>query len=197
MGNLRSVEKGFAKVGVHAVVTADPQAVSHAQAVVLPGVGAFGQAMENLRTSKLLDPVEDAINADKPFLGICLGLELLFTESEEFGPVAGMGVIPGKVVRFAVQPDLKIPHMGWSAVEITQPAPVFDGVPNGSMFYFVHSYYVAPEQAEAVAGVTTHGMRFAAAVWKENLFACQFHPEKSGAVGLRMLKNFGHLAGNA
>ena len=195
MGNLRSVEKGFARVGFPALVTADSQVVERAQAVVLPGVGAFGQAMDNLRARGLQEPVKQAIGSGKPFLGICLGLELLFDESEEFGPVAGMGILPGRVVRFPAQPDLKIPHIGWSPVEIVRPAPIFEGVPNGSMFYFVHSYYVAPEQSAVVAGETMHGLRYASAVWKGNLFACQFHPEKSGAVGLRMLENFGRLAG--
>lgn len=197
MGNLRSVEKGFGRVGFPALVTDDPQTVRRAQAVVLPGVGAFGQAMENLQSRGFLSPIKEAIGEGKPFLGICLGLELLFTESEEFGPVAGMDVLPGKVIRFPAQPDLKIPHMGWSPVEIVQPAPVFQGVPSGSMLYFVHSYYVAPEQSAVVAGETVHGLRFAAAVWKGNLFACQFHPEKSGAVGLQMLENFGRLAKDA
>ena len=195
MGNLRSVEKAFQHIGVCAAVTADPDRVADAQAVVVPGVGAFGKAMDNLAAAGLIEPVKQAIQGGKPFLGICLGLQILFTESEEFGPVAGLGMLPGRVVRFPADPALKVPHMGWNAVERRSPAPPLAGLMPGSMCYFVHSYYVAPDQSEVIAATTDHGVTFASAVWRDNIFACQFHPEKSGATGLAVLEHFARWAG--
>jgi glutamine amidotransferase len=195
MGNLRSVVKGFEKAGVVAEVTSDPRVVAGASAVVLPGVGAFGMAMEHLRAGGLDVAVTEAIAAGKPFMGICLGLQLLFEESEEFGPVRGLGVLPGKVVRFfpdGAPAGIKIPHMGWNALRLAAPTPVLAGIPEGEYVYFVHSYYIAPTDPTIVATTTDFGGQpFASAVATGNLFACQFHPEKSGAMGLQMLKNFG------
>lgn len=198
MGNLRSVVKGFEKVGVTAVVTADPAVVASAQGVVLPGVGAFGMAMEHLTAAGLTSVIRQVIQAGTPFLGICLGLQLLFTESEEFGPVKGLDILPGRVVRFfpeGAPPGVKIPHMGWNSIEQEQDTPVLQGIPNGEHVYFVHSYYVAPEDATLTATSTEYaGFRFTSSVARGSLYACQFHPEKSGAMGLQMLKNFGEMA---
>jgi len=199
MGNLRSVVKGLEKVGVEAHVTADPAVVAAADGVVLPGVGAFGMAMEHLRAAGLDSVITAAIDAGKPFLGICLGLQLLFSESEEFGPVRGLGVIPGKVVRFFLDgapTGVKIPHMGWNGMQKATPTPVLDGIPEGEYVYFVHSYYVAPDDPSVIATTTEYGgFRFTSSVTRGNLFACQFHPEKSGAMGLQMLRNFAALVG--
>ena len=201
MGNLRSVVKGLEKVGVSAEVTADPAVVAAADGVVLPGVGAFGMAMEHLRAAGLDSVITAAIDAGKPFLGICLGLQLLFSESEEFGPVRGLGVIPGNVVRFfpdGAPAGVKIPHMGWNGIQKATPTPVLDGIPEGEYVYFVHSYYVAPDDPSVVATTTEYGgFRFTSSITRGNLFACQFHPEKSGAMGLRMLRNFGALVEKA
>jgi len=197
MGNLRSVVKGLEKVGVIAEVTSDPAVVAVADAVVLPGVGAFGMAMEHLRAAKLDNVIKQAIAADKPFLGICLGLQLLFSESEEFGPVRGLDILPGKVVRFFPQgapAGVKIPHMGWNALEMAAPTPLLDGIAEGEHVYFVHSFYVAPDESSISATFTEYGgFRFTSSVTRGNLFACQFHPEKSGAMGLKILENFGKL----
>jgi len=193
MGNLRSVQKGFERVGFEAVVTGDPKMVRDAHAVVLPGVGAFGAAMERLKKSGLLEEIVRAIKTGKPYLGICLGLQLLFTESEEGGRYEGMDLIKGKVVRF--KGDLKVPHMGWNRIRIVKPNPLLEGIPDGAYFYFLHSYYVVPEDFSVVAATTEYGVEFASMVWRDNLFATQFHPEKSQKLGLRMLENFGKLAG--
>jgi glutamine amidotransferase len=197
MGNLRSVVKGFEKVGVAAEVTADPAAVRAADGVVLPGVGAFGMAMEHLCAAGMDGAIRDVVAAGTPFLGICLGLQLLFTESEEFGPVRGLDVLPGRVVRFFPDgaPDgVKIPAMGWNAITRAAPTPVLDGVEDGAYVYFVHSFYVAPDDPSIIATTTEHGgLRYASSVARGNLYACQFHPEKSSAIGLRMLKNFGAM----
>ncbi|MHB9024633.1 MAG: imidazole glycerol phosphate synthase subunit HisH [Armatimonadota bacterium] len=198
MGNLRSVVKGFEQVGVAAVVTANPREVAAADAVVLPGVGAFGMAMDHLCRAGLDVAIKEAILAGTPFLGICLGLQLLFSESEEFGPVRGLDVLPGRVVRFfpeGAPADIKIPHMGWNRVTRQAPTPALEGIPDGEHFYFVHSYYVAPEDPDIIATTTEYGgFRFTSSVARGNLFACQFHPEKSSALGLRLLQNFGEMA---
>jgi glutamine amidotransferase len=197
MGNLRSVQKAFEAVGYRAVVTRDPKTIADAGHVVLPGVGAFGDCMRNLETYGLIDPVLRAIEAGKPFLGICLGLQLLFGESEEFGTHRGLGVMPGKVVRFSPPaaggpaPPLKVPHMGWNTVAMRKPSPLLDGVPDGSHLYFVHSYYVVPDDPAVVCTTTDYGGSFASSVARDNIFACQFHPEKSQGVGLRIIRNFG------
>jgi glutamine amidotransferase len=199
MGNLRSVHKGFERVGFQATVTQDPMKIKGALGLVLPGVGAFRMAMENLRSLRLVDPILTFIESGRPFLGICLGLQLLFRESEEFGYQEGLGVFRGRVVRFpfgdstarSTRSGLKVPHMGWNAVQLKKRLPALDGIENGAHFYFVHSYYPIPEEPEIVATTTDYGGEFTSSVGRGNLFACQFHPEKSQTLGLRILKNFG------
>jgi glutamine amidotransferase len=190
MGNLRSVQKGFEKVGHQAVITSDPDVLRRATKVVLPGVGAFGDAMAELRRRDLVEPIRDAIHAGKPFLGICLGLQLLFDKGHEGGEHQGLGVLPGKVVRFELPHDYKVPHMGWNQLLIRRPAPILDGLGEGTHVYFVHSYYVVPEDASVVATETEYGQPFCSMVWRDNVYATQFHPEKSQADGLRILRNF-------
>jgi len=193
MGNLRSVQKGFEKVGQAATITSDPKELATADKIVLPGVGAFGDAMAELRRRELVQPIRDAIKAGKPFLGICLGLQLLFDVGYEGGEFEGLGVLRGKCVRFDLAAPLKVPHMGWNGGSIKRRAPVLEGLADGTFFYFVHSYYVVPDDAGLVAIETEYGHPFCAAVWRDNLFATQFHPEKSQADGLRILKNFAEL----
>jgi len=195
MGNLRSVQKGFERVGHEAVVTREPAVIDRASHVVLPGVGAFGDCMANVTRYGLVDPIHRAIQAGKPFLGICVGFQLLFAESEEFGYHKGLGLLPGKVKAIPL-PDgrvssYKIPHMGWNTIRIDKPAPPLQDIESESYVYFVHSYYVEPEDPNLVSTETDYGLSFASSVWKDNIFATQFHPEKSQAVGLQMLKNFG------
>jgi imidazole glycerol-phosphate synthase subunit HisH len=242
MGNLRSVQKAFEAVGHRAMVTRNPRVIADASHVVLPGVGAFGDCMRNLEAYGLIDPIKQAIAAGKPFLGICLGLQLLFTESEEFGRHKGLDIIPGRVVRFAWegarlgapgvggcnwegarltgaepvsagsgreggiapgageiggcdrQPRLKVPHMGWNAIVPKRKSPVLEAVPEGASMYFVHSYYVVPDDPGVVCTATEYGAPFVSSITRENIFACQFHPEKSQAAGLRILQNFGALS---
>jgi glutamine amidotransferase len=189
MGNLRSVEKGFQKVGIEVSVTADPQVIDDAAAVVLPGVGAFRDCIRNLSDLSLTDAVVRSIQKGKPYLGICLGMQVLFSESEEFGRCRGLDIFRGKVVRFAT--GMKVPHMGWNTVTIEKRPPVFDGIEDNSYFYFVHSYYVVPEDRDVISGVTDYNGRFTSMIWKDNVLATQFHPEKSQALGLRILKGFG------
>ncbi len=198
MGNLRSVQKAFEKVGYQAKVTSDPADVETADRLVLPGVGAFKDCMDNLRDGGFIDPILRHVESGKPFLGICLGLQLLFTESEEFGRHQGLGIIPGKVVRFPADmreggEELKVPHMGWNRIEIKQEIPLYRGVENGSFAYFVHSYYVVPEDAQSVATATDYGISFCSSICRDNVMATQFHPEKSQQVGLQILENFGKL----
>jgi len=195
MGNLRSVEKGFLKVGVDAKVVTDPRSVNDAEAIVLPGVGAFRDCMRNLDQMKLIEPILKSVRNGKPYLGICLGLQMLFTESEEFGVYKGLDVLKGKVVRFQV--DLKVPHMGWNTVRLLKNPPIFDGIKDESYFYFVHSYYVAPDDEGIIAGTTDYGMTFTSMVRKDNIIATQFHPEKSQETGLKILKNFGEFVKRA
>ncbi len=191
MGNLRSVSKAFEAVGHQAVVTRDAWVIGNASHVVLPGVGAFGDCMSNVEQYGLVGPIRTAIRSGKPFLGICLGLQVLFSESEEFGSHEGLDIIRGKVRRFAVDPALKVPHMGWNEVNFQRACPLFDGIADGVHWYFVHSYYVDPTDKAVTATTTTYGNTFVSAIWCDNLVACQFHPEKSQAVGLRLIKNFG------
>ncbi|MEK7842504.1 MAG: imidazole glycerol phosphate synthase subunit HisH, partial [Deltaproteobacteria bacterium] len=199
MGNLRSVQKGFERVGHNCIITRNPEEISNASHVVLPGVGAFKNCMDNLKNYGLIEPILNAIKSGKPFLGICLGLQLLFSESEEFGKHKGLDVIKGKVVRFVFNnpqsairnPQLKIPHMGWNDIKIKNRPAVLKDIPDGSYLYFVHSYYVAPEDTNVIATTTFYGIDFASSIWKDNIFACQFHPEKSQKTGLKILKNFG------
>ena len=193
MGNLRSVQKGFEKVGFQAQITSDPRHIEAAEKVVLPGVGAFKDAIGELRRRELVGPICEAIEAGKPFLGICLGLQLLFDVSYEGGQYEGLGVLPGEVVRFDVPPEFKVPHMGWNSAHICRPAPILRGIDEGTYFYFVHSYYVVPKQHEVVAIETDYHQPFCAMIWRDNLFATQFHPEKSQRHGLQILQNFAEL----
>jgi len=190
MGNLRSVTNAFVRLGAPIAVTSDAAAVREASGLVLPGVGAFGKCVENLRSFGLFDPIKEEIAAGKPYLGICLGMQILLDSSEETPGVAGMSVIRGRVLRF--KGAMKIPHMGWNSIEIARQSEMFDGIPDGSYFYFVHSFYPAPEEPVAAA-YTDYGVRFTSALQKENLFACQYHPEKSQAIGMRLLRNFVRL----
>jgi len=193
MGNLRSVQKGFEKVGHQAVVTSDPARVAAAEKVVLPGVGAFEDAIAELRRLGLVKPVLDAIHSGKPFLGICLGLQLLFDVGYENGRHEGLGVLRGEVVRFQLPKGYTVPHMGWNQLAIRRPAPVLRGLDEGTYAYFVHSYYVVPADQNVVATETDYGGPFCSMIWRDNLFATQFHPEKSQSDGLRILRNFAEL----
>lgn len=189
MGNLKSVEKGFKKVGIDTVVTSDPKIVNGAEAVVLPGVGAFRDCVRNLTDLSLTEAVIASINKGKPFLGICLGLQVLFSESEEFGACKGLDIFRGKVVRF--QEGLKVPHMGWNTVKIINRPPILSDIEDNAFFYFVHSFYVVPEDKGTIATTTDYGTTFASMIWKDNVFATQFHPEKSQDLGLKVLAGFG------
>ena len=194
MGNLRSVEKAFLKVGYDVRVTSRPEDVRKADGVVLPGVGAFRDCMKELSDLGMTDAVVKAIIEGKPYLGICLGLQVLFSESEEFGRCRGLDIFRGRVVRFELEDRaLKIPQMGWNQVSLKRQCPLFRDIPDNSYFYFVHSFYVAPDDEAVVAGTTEYGVPFTSAVWKDNIYAVQFHPEKSQALGLRLLKNFGDI----
>ncbi len=200
MGNLRSVQKGFEKLGFAAMVTADPKRLLEADKVVLPGVGAFADCMRNLEQGGFVEPILRVIREGRPFLGICLGLQLLFTESEEFGLHRGLDVIPGRVVRFAdgmeeAGEELKVPHMGWNQLSFKRRPPLFAGLEEGTNVYFVHSFFVKPEDEGVIATTTTYGIEFCSSVWKDNVVATQFHPEKSQEKGLMMLKNFGEMKG--
>ena len=195
MGNLRSVQKAFEKVGFPATITSDPEQVARADQVVLPGVGAFGDALAELNQRNLIEPICEAIQSGKPFLGICLGLQLLFDISFEGGEHRGLGVIPGQVVRFELPKQYKVPHMGWNQARIRRPAPVLKDIPDQTHLYFVHSYYVVPEDTDVVAIEVDYHRPFCAMVWRDNLFATQFHPEKSQKYGLQLLKNFAELTG--
>ena len=195
-GNLRSVEKAFQKVGVAAEVTKDKNTIRGAKGIVFPGVGSFDAAIKELRNLSLEGVIGEAIALGKPFLGICLGMQHLFESSEE-GKEKGLALLPGTVKKFnfAGGPwsNLSIPHMGWNRLLIKHKAPIFDGIEDGAMFYFAHSYYAAPQDEQIVATRTDYGPEFASAVWKGNIYGIQFHPEKSGAAGLKVLANFGAL----
>jgi glutamine amidotransferase len=193
MGNLRSVQKGLERVGFEAMVTRDVGQIESARGVVLPGVGAFSACMENLGKFGLIEPIRGLVRQAKPFLGICLGFQLLFSESEEFGKQKGLDLFPGKVVGFHPREDLKVPHMGWNRVEKQKDSPFLDGIATGDYVYFVHSFYVAPEDPTIVATTTDYGQPFVSSIATERLFACQFHPEKSQELGLRILSNFGRF----
>jgi glutamine amidotransferase len=193
MGNLRSVQKAFERAGHTVTITDDAAVLADATKVVLPGVGAFRDAIAALRSRQLVEPIRAAIAAGKPFLGICLGLQLLFDRSFEDGQYEGLGVVPGEVVRFEVPVEFKVPHMGWNQVRFRQRAPIFNGIEEGAYFYFVHSYFVVPREASVIATETDYSQPFCSSIWRGNLFATQFHPEKSQASGLRVLKNFAEL----
>jgi len=193
MGNLRSVQKGFERVGFQAEVTREVSKIASARGVVLPGVGAFQACMENLRRFELIEPIRRVVREQKPFLGICLGFQLLFAESEEFGLQKGLDLFPGRVVGFHAGNGLKVPHMGWNRIEKKRDTPFLDGLSNGDYVYFVHSFYVVPEDSSLVATTTEYGRSFVSSIATERLFACQFHPEKSQELGLRILANFGRF----
>jgi len=194
MGNLRSVQKAFESVGHAAAVSSDPREIAAADKLVLPGVGAFGDAMAELRRRALIGPIGEAVAAGKPLLGICLGLQLLFEQGFEDGVHEGLGVLAGCVRRFETPPGFKVPHMGWNQVALARRPPIFAEVPDNAYFYFVHSYFADPTDPQVVAGTTDYPAPFCSMVWRGNLFATQFHPEKSQAQGLRVLRNFAELA---
>ncbi len=203
MGNLRSVVKGFEKIGVSAVITRKPEEIEGASHVVLPGVGAFEDCMRNLEAYGLIDPILKSVESGKPFLGICLGLQVLLEESDEFGAHKGLGIIKGSVVTFA--PDmvvetpagterLKVPHMGWNSIKKEKESRLLGGIKDGEYFYFVHSHYAAPTEPSVRLTTTRYGKDFTSSVEVDNIMAVQFHPEKSQGAGLRVLKNFSLLS---
>ncbi len=189
-GNIRSVENALRALSLEAKLTRNPQEILAADRVILPGVGAFGDAVEKLHRFGLVDVIRRCVEEGKPFLGICLGLQLMFDESEESPGVKGLSLLPGKIVRIPEGEGRKIPHIGWNDLRCREDSRLFAGIPTGSYVYFVHSYYLQAEQPEVVAATTEYGPTIHAAVEHGNLFACQFHPEKSGDVGMAILKNF-------
>jgi len=200
MGNLRSVQKALEHLGATTHITSDPADLHAADAVVLPGVGAFGAAIQRLNDAGLIPALRRTVEAGKPFLGICLGLQLLFENSSESPGVAGLGILKGRVVGFAETPNfpLRIPHMGWSRLRLAQPdCPLWQGVPDGAYVYFVHSYYAVPADESLITAYCDYGVRFACAVGAGNLYAVQFHPEKSSDTGLQILRNFLAVVGVA
>jgi len=190
-GNLRSVQRALAQVGGDVIVTRDPDVVHRADQIVVPGQGAFGVFMQGLGERGLGEALREAIASGRPYLGICLGLQILFDESEEQGPCPGLGVIAGRVVRLApADPRLKVPHIGWNQLAFRRRDPLLAGIADGAHVYFVHSYHAVPDDASLVTLEAEHGVRLTAAVRQDNVFACQFHPEKSQAIGLQILRNF-------
>jgi imidazole glycerol-phosphate synthase subunit HisH len=196
MGNLRSVQKGLERTGSVAEITRDLAKIQSARGVVLPGVGAFSACMENLHKFGLSEPIREIVRRKIPFLGICLGFQLLFSESEEFGRQKGLDLFPGRVVGFKARENLKVPHMGWNRIEKKIDSPFLDGLSSGDYVYFVHSFYVIPDKGSIVATTTDYGDSFVSSIATESLFACQFHPEKSQELGLRILANFGRFVEN-
>ena len=195
MGNLGSVSNACKFLGLDADIITAPRQMDNCRAIILPGVGAFGDCMAHLTEHGFVAPIQKWIVSGKPFMGICLGLQALFQTSEETLGVEGLGIFKGSVKRFRIAPELKVPQIGWNAVKQKQPGcPMFGNIDDGAYFYFVHSFYVAPEDKSIVAGETDYGLKYCSAVWKDNVFAVQFHPEKSQAAGLQMLKNFGAQA---
>lgn len=192
-GNIKSVEKALIYLGEEPVVSRDPEILKKADKVILPGVGSFGESMANLHRFGLVSVIQDMIKEGKPFLGICLGLQLLFESSEESPGVDGLGILRGKIKKIPPAQGLKIPHMGWNSLELQNNGRLFRGIPQDAYVYFVHSYYLEAEEPEIVKAVTRYGTCIHASVEKGNVFACQFHPEKSGEVGLKILDNFIHL----
>src|SRR3954470_1287106 len=192
MANLRSVQKAFEAVGAPAGIIATPEEVRATDLLVLPGVGAFKDAVATLRSKHLAEPIVDHIRRGRPFLGICLGLQMLFDVGYEDGEHQGLGVLRGQCVRFDVDRTmgLKVPHMGWNQLDVRRPSPLFNGLPEGAAVYFVHAYYVEPEDENVIATTTDYGVPFVSSVWRDNVMATQFHPEKSQKVGLQILSNF-------
>ena len=189
-GNIKSVEKAMSYLGQEAVITRDRDVINASDKVILPGVGAFGDAMQKIKEYHLTNVIYDVIEQKKPFLGICLGLQLLFETSEESEGVAGLGVLKGDIVRIPAKEGLKIPHMGWNTIQVKENATLFQGISKDAYVYFVHSYYLKAKEIEDVAATTLYSTEIHAAVEHEKVFACQFHPEKSGTVGLKILENF-------
>lgn len=193
-GNLKSVEKAFLHLGKEAVITRNQDEILCADKVVLPGVGAFGDAMHKLHSYHLVDTIKKVVDNKTPLLGICLGLQLLFESSEESVGVKGLSILEGEIVRIPDQKDLKIPHIGWNSLQVSEGAKLFQGLPKNPYVYFVHSYYLKAKNEKEVAATTEYSTIIHASVEKDNVFACQFHPEKSGDVGLQILRNFAMLA---
>ena len=189
-GNIKSVEKAIQFLEEEAVITRDPEKILSAEGVILPGVGAFGDAMANLRESGLDEVIREVVKKEIPFLGICLGLQLLFESSEEAPGVAGLGILKGKILRIPERAGLKIPHIGWNSLSFPNEGRLFRGLSENAYVYFVHSYYLQAEEEEIVKATTEYGVTIHASVEKDNVFACQFHPEKSSAVGRKILQNF-------
>ena len=189
-GNIRSVEKALLALGEEVLVTRDKEAILSAERIILPGVGAFGDAMGRLHNYGLVDVIRQAAAENIPFLGICLGLQLLFERSEESGRVQGLGILKGEILRIPDHADVKVPHIGWNSIALTNSGRLFKGVPEHSYVYFVHSYFLRAAEEEIVTASTVYGTQIHASVEKGNIFACQFHPEKSSRVGLKILKNF-------
>lgn len=189
-GNLKSVEKAIRYLGEDCIVTRQPQEIRNADRVILPGVGAFADAMEKLRKYNLIEVIHEVVDKKTPFLGICLGMQLLFDSSEEGGNIEGLGLLPGKIKKFQPQEGYKIPHMGWNSLSIREGASLYRGIPQNAYVYFVHSYYSQAQREEDVAASAEYITHIHASVERENIFGCQFHPEKSGDIGLRILKNF-------
>ncbi len=194
-GNIKSVEKAVASFGKDVTVTRDAETILSAEHVILPGVGSLGDAMEKLHDYGLVDVIKKVVDKKTPFLGICLGLQLLFESSEECEGIDGLGILPGKIVRIPAGEDLKIPHIGWNSLNYPNRGRLFEGVPENSYVYFVHSYYLQAEDDEIVTAVTEYGVTIHASVAKDNVFACQFHPEKSSDIGMKILKNFLDISG--
>lgn len=192
-GNIRSVEKAFQYLGEETVLSRDRDEILSADKVVLPGVGAFGDAMNKLKDYNLVNTIYDVVDKKIPFLGICLGLQLLFESSDETPGVSGLGILPGNILRIPDKPGYKIPHIGWNSLELTNNGRLFDGVAENAYVYFVHSYYLNARDEEMVKASTEYVTHIHASVEKDNVFACQFHPEKSGDVGLKILSNFAKL----
>ena len=193
-GNLRSVEKALISLGEAPVITRDRKSILEADRVILPGVGSFGDAMSRLRQYGLVDVIRETVDKGTPFLGICLGLQLLYESSDDTPGVEGLGILKGKILKLPEQKDLKIPHMGWNSLHLQNDGRLFRGIEQNPYVYFVHSYYLKAGEEETVKATTEYSVNIHASVEKDNVFACQFHPEKSGDLGLQILKNFAELS---